>query len=53
MRGINFKSIIITILILLFLSGCGISVPEEKSRYVGEWQSKEMYLLILQDGSVK
>ena len=53
MRGINLKCIVTTVLPLLFLSGCGISVPEDKSSYVGEWQSKEMYLLILQDGSVK
>ncbi len=53
MRGINLKGIVTTILLLLFLSGCGIDVPEDKSSYIGEWQSKEMYLLILQDGSVK
>ena len=38
--------------ISLLLSACGEPVPNEKSDYVGEWQSKEMYLLILQDGTV-
>jgi hypothetical protein len=53
MRGMYLKGIVTTILVLLFLSGCGIDVPEEKSNYVGAWESKEMSLLILQDGSVK
>lgn len=45
--------------LLLFLAvpflmcGCGIEVPADKAAYVGEWQSREMYLLITQDGSVK
>ncbi|MDX8400680.1 MAG: hypothetical protein R8K20_10605 [Gallionellaceae bacterium] len=38
--------------ICLILSACSKPVPNEKSDYVGEWQSKEMYLLILQDGTV-
>ncbi|MDD3847135.1 MAG: hypothetical protein PHC90_12370 [Syntrophorhabdaceae bacterium] len=37
----------------IFLSGCGTPVPPEKTRYVGEWRSREMYLLITEDGSVK
>jgi hypothetical protein len=37
----------------LILIGCAQPVPPDKSNYVGEWKSKEMYLLILQDGSVK
>jgi len=53
MKHINLTGVVTTILLLLFLSGCGIDVPEDKSSYVGEWQSKEMSLLILQDGSVK
>ena len=36
----------------LLLAGCGIQVPRDKSAYVGEWQAKQMYLLITQDGSV-
>ena len=37
----------------ILLSGCGTPVPPEKAPYVGEWQSREMYLLITEDGSVK
>ena len=40
------------ILFITILSACSIPVPENKSAYIGEWQSKEMYLLILQDGTV-
>lgn len=42
----------VLIIALLFIS-CGQPVPPEKISYVGEWKSKEMYLLILPDGSVK
>ena len=42
-----------TILIALLLISCAEPVPPEKMNYVGEWKSKEMYLLILADGSVK
>lgn len=37
---------------LLLLSACSKPLPEDKLSYVGEWQSKEMGLLILQDGTV-
>ncbi len=36
-----------------FISSCGIPVPADKIDYVGEWKSKAMYLLILEDGSVQ
>ena len=51
-RNQKIKQIITIALALFFLYGCSTPVPEDKSSYVGEWQSKEMYLLILQDGSV-
>ena len=35
------------------LSACKKPVPPEKSDYVGEWQDKSMYLLILQGGTVQ
>ena len=41
------------IVMCLLLAGCSNPVPPEKSDYIGEWQSKEMYLLILQDGSLR
>lgn len=41
------------ILLTILLAACGKPVPAEKASYVGEWQSKTMYLLITQDGSVK
>ena len=34
------------------LIGCSKPLPENKVSYVGEWKSKEMYLLILADGTV-
>ena len=37
---------------LFLLSACSQPLPEDKLSYVGEWQSKEMRLLILQDGTV-
>lgn len=56
MKTINkFQSRIATyfiICIFLFLAGCSKPLPSEKAQYAGEWQSKEMYLLILQDGSL-
>ncbi|MHB8109178.1 MAG: hypothetical protein ACYDHW_03990 [Syntrophorhabdaceae bacterium] len=36
-----------------FLGGCGIKLPADKAEYVGEWQSREMYLSITEDGSVE
>lgn len=47
------RRVIILLLFVLSLSGCGKPVPPEKSAYVGEWQDKAMYLLITQDGSVR
>lgn len=43
------------VLLVLFgsLVGCGKPVPAEKSAYVGEWQTRTMYLLITQEGSVR
>jgi len=40
------------VLLLLLLTACSKPLPEIKLNYVGEWQSKEMVLLILEDGSV-
>ena len=37
----------------LILLSCSKPVPPEKQEYVGEWKSKEMYLLILADGSLR
>ncbi len=39
-------------LITLLITACSDPVPEDRLNYVGEWQSKEMALLILADGSV-
>ena len=47
----NIKSVFL-ILFITLLSACSNPVPENKSAYIGEWQSKEMHLLILQDGTV-
>lgn len=40
------------LLVPLALMACGKPVPDEKMAYVGEWQSRTMYLLISQEGSV-
>ena len=39
-------------LITLLLTACAEQLPEGKLNYSGEWRSKEMALLILEDGSV-
>ncbi|MCJ8302248.1 lipoprotein [Shewanella sp.] len=46
------KKYISVIALLLLLSGCAEPLPEDRLNYVGEWQSKEMGLLILADGTV-
>lgn len=46
------KKYISVIALLLLLSGCADPFPEDRLSYVGEWQSKEMGLLILADGTV-
>ena len=53
MKSNSIKRIFSVLMIVLFLISCAKPVPPEKENYVGEWQSKEIYLLILQDGSVK
>lgn len=40
------------ILLLTILTGCSKPLPEDKLAYVGDWQSREMGLLILADGTV-
>lgn len=37
---------------LMVLAACSKPLPEDRLEYVGDWQSKEMRLLILQDGTV-
>ena len=44
--------LIIILAISFILTACSKPIPSEKFDYVGEWQSKEMYLLILKDGTV-
>lgn len=41
-----------TLLLAFFLVGCSQPLPEDRLSYVGEWQSNEMALLILADGTV-
>ena len=49
----KFTRLLVLLALLGSLAGCGKPVPAEKSAYVGEWQTKTMYLLITQDGSVR
>ena len=46
------KKLTVLLLSVLVLFGCSKPLPENKLAYVGEWKSKEMYLLILADGTV-
>lgn len=46
------KKYLLFIITVLMLSGCAQPLPEDKLNYAGEWQSPEMRLLILADGSV-
>ena len=47
----KIKAVIISTLVLLLL-GCSKPIDESKLQYVGSWQSTEMAILILRDGSV-
>ncbi len=47
----NYRFIAICFM-LFFLFGCSNPLPDDKLSYAGEWQSKEMVLLILEDGTV-
>lgn len=51
-RATIFLSLLI-VMTGFMMYGCGIKVPADKAEYAGEWQSPQMYLLILPDGSVK
>jgi hypothetical protein len=53
MNGKRFIFVFLIIMAAGLMCGCGIQVPADRAEYVGEWQSREMYLLITQDGSVK
>jgi hypothetical protein len=49
----NFRNILVFLLLALGLAACAKPVPSDKAEYVGEWQGKSMVLLITQDGSVR
>ncbi|KDN27960.1 hypothetical protein VFDL14_02995 [Vibrio fortis] len=46
------KKLLVILLSLFALAGCSDPLPENKLSYVGEWQSVDMYLLILADGTI-
>lgn len=46
------RNILLLIMLVVLLAGCGKPVPPEKSAYIGEWKEKAMYLLITEDGTV-
>lgn len=46
------KKYLFVIFTALFLTACSKPLPENRMTYAGEWVSKEMYLLILPDGTV-
>jgi hypothetical protein len=45
--------LLLLLIVVSTLFGCGKPVPPEKAAYVGEWKDKTMYLLITQDGSIR
>ena len=47
----NVRYLVLVFLTLLVL-GCSKPLPSDKLQYAGNWQSPEMQLLILADGSV-
>ena len=47
------KTIIVAFVAMLVLCACAKPVPPEKAAYVGEWQQKNMYLLITLEGQLK
>jgi hypothetical protein len=46
------NKLILLLLVVLTISSCSKPIPADKLSYAGEWKSKEMYLLILLDGTV-
>ncbi|MFV1980009.1 MAG: hypothetical protein ACC655_02555 [Rhodothermia bacterium] len=46
------RTVVGLIVFTSLLVGCSEPLPESKQDYVGDWQSKEMRLLILADGTV-
>jgi hypothetical protein len=52
-RPMKMRSLLMILVLLASLAGCGVPVPADKAAFVGEWQSPVMYLLITQDGSVR
>jgi hypothetical protein len=47
------KRIAMIVAVVLLMAGCAKAVPPGKLTYVGEWQTRTMYLLITADGSVR
>jgi len=45
-----YFAVLITVMLL---SACSKPIPADKSSYVGEWRSQDMFLMITQDGSLK
>ena len=52
MKAKRMKLLSICLLAIAGLCGCSKPLPQDKLSYIGEWQSEDMYLLILADGSV-
>lgn len=46
------KKLTLLFFIVLTIAACSAPLPEDKLSYAGEWENKEMYLLILADGTV-
>jgi hypothetical protein len=42
-----------TLCVAALLCACSKPIPTDKSSYVGEWRSDDMFLMIMSDGSLK
>ncbi|THB72719.1 MAG: hypothetical protein D6B25_16265 [Desulfobulbaceae bacterium] len=51
-KSVSPAFLAVVLIVSMILSSCTNPVPPEKTDYVGEWRSQEMYLLILADGTV-
>lgn len=43
----------IVLCVASILFACAKPIPADKSSYIGEWRSSDMFLMIAQDGSLK
>ncbi len=52
MKMRQMRNVLSVLVMMLVVTACSQPVPMDKMNYVGEWQSEDMYLLIMEDGRV-